>query len=86
MGILLADFITTGTKYVDTHLDDFTWEGADVYPMNEDGKRTNWGYSCGSLERALRKKDELLKKYETVVVRDNETREETVYNKENKEG
>jgi hypothetical protein len=86
MGILLADFIVTGRKYVNDNLDDFTWEGADVYPIRKDGRRAGWSYSCSSMERALERKDELLEKYESVIVRDNETREEAVYNKENKEG
>ncbi len=79
MADLLADFIIEEHAYVNAHLDDFTWEGADVYLIDENGKRMNWGYSCGSMESALKKKDELLKKYPQVVVRDNATRKEKVF-------
>lgn len=82
MGRLLADFIVEEHSYVNKNLDDFTWEGADVHPLDGDGKRLNWGYSCPSMESALKKKDELLKKYPAVVVRDNPTRKEVVYRKE----
>ena len=53
--------------------------GADVHPVDGDGRRLEWGYSCGSMERALRTKDELLKKYPQVVVRDNATRKERIF-------
>ena len=81
MGRLLADFIVEENAYVNANLDDFTWEGVDVHPIDGDGKRLSWGYSCPSMERALEKKDELLKKYPSVIVRDNATRKETVYKK-----
>lgn len=79
MGKLLADFILGENAYVNANLDDFTWKGADVHPIDGDGKRLSWGYSCQSMESALKKKDELLDKYPSVIVRDNATREETVY-------
>ena len=59
--------------------DDFTWEGADIRIFDENDKQLNMGYSCGSMERALKKKDEFLQKYPRVVIRDNATREETSY-------
>lgn len=81
MGKLLADFIVEENAYVNTNLDDFTWKGADVHPIDGEGKRLSWGYSCPSMESALKKKDELLNKYPSVTVRNNATREETVYKK-----
>lgn len=82
MGRLLADFIVEEYSYVNGNLDDFTWEGADVHPIDENGETLSWGYSCGSIESALKKKDEFLKKYPAAVVRDNKTRKETIYYKE----
>ena len=79
MAALLADFIIEEYAYVNANLDDFTWEGADVYLIDGNGKRMNWGYSCGSMESALKRKDELLKKYPQVVVRDNATRKEKIF-------
>ena len=79
MAHLLADFIIEEYAYVNANLDDFTWEGADVYPLDVNGKRANWGYSCGSMEGALRRKDKLLEKYPQVVVRDNATRKEKIF-------
>jgi hypothetical protein len=79
MAGLLADFIIEGTAYINANLDDFTWTGADVYVFGGDGERTDWCYSCNSMENALEKKDELLKKYPQVVVRDNATRKEKIY-------
>ncbi len=43
------------------------------------GEKSKWGYSCGTMEAALKRKDELLMKYNKVIVRDNETREEKIY-------
>ena len=79
MADLLADFIIEEYAYVNANLDDFTWEGVDVHILDEDGKRHSCGYTCSSMEAALEKKDELLKKYPQVVVRDNATRKETVF-------
>ena len=79
MGKLLADFIIETRAYVNATLDDFTWEGADIRIFDENDKQLNMGYSCGSMERALKKKDEFLQKYPRVVIRDNATREETSY-------
>ncbi len=79
MASLLADFIIEEHSYVNGNLDDFTWEGADVHALKENGERVNWGYTCGTMEAALKKKDELLKHHEKVVVRDNATRKEKIY-------
>ena len=79
MALLLADFIIEEHSYVNGNLDDFTWEGADVYALKENGERMNWGYTCGTMEAALKKKDELLKHHKKVVVRDNATRNEKIY-------
>ncbi len=56
-------------------------DGADVHPFDESGKRMEWGYSCGTMEAALKRKDELLKKYPKAVVRDNATRKEKIYSR-----
>lgn len=79
MAVLLADFIIEEYAYVNANLDDFTWESADVYPADEFGERKGGGYSCGTMEVALKRKDELLKKYPKVIVRDNATRKEKIY-------
>lgn len=42
MGKLLADFILGENAYVNANLDDFTWKGADVHPIDGDGKRLSW--------------------------------------------
>lgn len=85
MAGLLADFIIEEKAYIHTNIDDFNWEGADVYPLDEDGKRINWGYCCDSMEQALEKKEELLGKYQKVIVRDNTIHEETVFCRQTKE-
>lgn len=82
MANLLADFILETYSYVSRNRDDFTWTGADVYIFGEDGKKLDWGYSCGCMENALKRKDELLKKYPQVAVRDNATRKEKVFQQE----
>ena len=79
MAGLLEDFIIEGSAYVNEHLDDLTWEGVDVHAFDENGKRYSWGYTCCDMETALHRKDELLKKYPQVVVRDNATRKEKMY-------
>ena len=82
MAALLADFVIEEHAYVNANLDDFTWEGADVYMLDEKGKRLKGGFSCGCMENALKRKDELLKKYPQVVIRDNATRKERVFQQE----
>ena len=84
MAALLADFMIESTRYINANLDDFTWEGANVYPVDDSGKKVRWGYSCHTMEAALKKKDELLEKFQKVVVRDNATRKEIVYAREQK--
>ena len=79
MASLLANFIIEEHSYVNNNLDDFTWEGADVHTLKENGERVNWGYTCGTMEAALKKKDELLKHHQQVIVRDNATRKEKIY-------
>ena len=79
MAELLADFIIEGRAYVNAHLDDFTWEGVDVIALDESGERYRCGYTCCDMETALQRKDELLKKYPQVAVRDNATRKEKVF-------
>ncbi len=85
MAGLLADFIIEERAYVNEHIDDFTWEGVDVHVLGENGKRYGWGCTCCDMETALHRKDELLKKYLQVVVRDNETRKEKVFSRNNPE-
>ena len=82
MAGLLADFIIEGTAYINANIDDFTWTGADVQAFDENGKKLDCCYSCCDMERALEKKDELLKKYPQVAVRDNATRKEKIYARE----
>ena len=79
MASLLADFIIEEHSYVNNNLDDFTWEGADVHALKENGERANWGYTCGTMDAALKRKDELLRNHKKVVVRDNATRKEKIY-------
>ena len=81
MASLLANFIIEEYSYVNKNLDDFTWEGADVHALKENGDRMSWGYTCGTMESALKKKDELLKNHQQVVVRDNATRKEKIYSR-----
>ncbi len=50
--------------------------GADVHLADESGKQLSSGYSCRTMEAALKRKDEILKKYPEAVVRDNVTRKE----------
>lgn len=79
MAQLLADFIVEERKYINQHLDDFTWEGIQVYAVKEDGEKAAAGYECVNLERALLRKAELIKRFPRVVIRDNATRREMVY-------
>lgn len=79
MAALLADFIIEEYRYVNANLDDFTWEGVTVHVIEESGEKSKWGYSCGTMEAALKRKDELLMKYNKVIVRNNATRKEKIY-------
>lgn len=78
MAGFLADFIVEEYEYVNSHLDDFTWFGVDVDAFYENGEKVG-GYTCSTMERALKRKDEMLKKYSCVVVRDNATRKTKKY-------
>ena len=82
MSRLLADFIMEEYFYVNANLDDFTWEGAEVRPVDESEKTFHFGYSCKSMEDALKRKDELLQKYPCVAVRENSTRKEQLFRRE----
>lgn len=53
--------------------------------LDENGKRYGWGCTCCDMETALHRKDELLKKYPQVAMRDNETRKEKVFSRNNPE-
>ena len=79
MAALLADFIIEEYAYVNANLDNFTWEGVNVHVIEESGEKSKWGYSCGTMEAALERKDRLLMKYNKVIVRDNTTRKEKIY-------
>ncbi len=85
MAGLLADFIIEATSYINRNQDDFTWEGADVRAIDGNGKPLDWCYSCGSMEKALKTKDELLERYPEVTVRDNATRKVEVFRQDGKE-
>lgn len=80
MANLLADFLIEERTYVNEHLDDFTWEGADVHVLGEDGTISSWGYTCFTMEAAIKRKDTLLQSYPQVIIRDNATRKERIYN------
>lgn len=79
MAQLLADFVAEQRRYVNEHLDEFTWTGVEVYPVGMNGRKVNFSYSCTSMEKALIRKEELLQKCPCVVVRDNATRKEIRY-------
>lgn len=51
MALLLADFIIAGSKFVNSHIDDFTWEGYIVATAND----FKWWWFCGTLDRAVRR-------------------------------
>lgn len=71
MANLLADFIIAGKDFVNSNLDDFTWEGYKVTP-----KSTGWSYDCATLERAKMRYEELSKKCGEVTVFDYAKRKE----------
>lgn len=85
MANLLADFLIEEQTYVNEHLDDFTWEGADVHVLLEDGIVSSWGYTCSTMETAIKKKDTLLQSYSQVIIRDNATRKEKIYRRKGNE-
>lgn len=79
MGCLLSDFAMEEYAYRHAHWDDFIWTGADVYVFDADGQRQKWSFSYENMASARRKKDELLKKYPLVAIRNNRTRKEKYY-------
>lgn len=79
MGTLLADFLAEERTYVNANLDDFTWKGANIRIYDDSGNELKWVYTCKNMESAMKKKDELLQKYQRVVIRDNATRKEASY-------
>lgn len=79
MSRLLADFIIEESAYVNENLEDFTWEGVEVYPADEPEKIFYFKYHCTNMEDALKRKDELLQKYSCVVVKENSTRKEKIF-------
>lgn len=79
MGELLANFLIEERAYVSDHPDDFIWEGVKIHVFDHDGKELSWNYICQNMEYTLKKKEEFLKKYSRVIIRDNVTREETSY-------
>lgn len=85
LSALMAEFLYYSGKYCNSHLDDFTWEGYDVYAYNEDDAKL-CGFTCSSIEAAEKRKNALLEskehKYAYIVVRDNSTRNEKVYKEE----
>lgn len=86
MGKLLGNFIAEFRDYLNDNIDDFTWDGYDVHAVRADGSGRYYAVECRTLEKALMHKDELLQdpecRYEEVKVRDNRTREEKIYRKE----
>ena len=79
MGKLLAGFIFEGRKYVNKNLDNFNWQGWEVYAFDDNGKKAGFSYSCSSMDSAIVQKDKLMEYYPKVVIRDNETRNEKFY-------
>lgn len=79
MAILLADIIVEGYGYLRRNSDDFTWEGFWVYALDGAGKKLHWYYECVSEAEVLAKKEELLRTYPAVMVKDNSSRSERIY-------
>lgn len=79
MGKLLADILIESKRYINEHIDDFTWEGTEVYALDKDGNRWYQYHMVSNKEETMQIKDELLKKYPTVIIRDNTTRKKTIY-------
>lgn len=81
MAILGADFISTGTHYINNHLDDFTWNGYNIAFLDESGKKVYGVSSSKSDIEAVKKLcHENFRKVNIcavkAVVRNNATREE----------
>jgi len=76
MGLLLADFIVESNHYVHQHLEDFNWQGYDVYPSDEDGKNIElYKFTCSTEKRAKDRARDLLEDHDYVTIRNNKTRE-----------
>lgn len=52
MAAMLADLITAESNYVNHNLDDFTWTGYDIYPLDDTGEKKGWGCTCVTEEAA----------------------------------
>ncbi len=81
MAQLLADFLVAEHVYVNSHIDDFNWQGYEVYGIRQDGSKQNGSYGCATIERAIHRKDLMLLDYPSVAIRDNATRKVNVYHK-----
>lgn len=84
MSVLMTDFTMEGYDYVRKNIDDFSWEGFQVYVPDDTGKKSVWYYECSSEEEALARKDALLGVSPAVTVRDNRTKNERTYRADRK--
>ena len=71
MSVLMTDFTMEGYDYVRKNIDDFSWEGFQVYVPDSE-------------EEALARKDALLGVSPAVTVRDNRTKNERTYRADRK--
>ncbi len=85
MAALLADFIIEQNAYVHAHPDDFTWEGVNIHPADATGNPCGPRYTCNTMKAALKRKDKLVKEYPKVIVKDNVTRTEKIYERRGKD-
>lgn len=85
MSTLLASFTLALNRYVNANLDDFLWDGVNVYPCDKDGNKISGGYTCWKDFDLEREKNNLLAHNEYVAVRDNATRKVKVHQKEEAE-
>ena len=53
MGILLADFVVAGKRFVDDNIDDFTWEGYNIRGFKEDGEPLAFSYDVYEKEKII---------------------------------
>ena len=55
MAALEADFLIALHKLVNENLQDFTWSGYDLIPLDEDGNRkaNSWGYEIQNPEKIM---------------------------------
>lgn len=77
MAVLGANFIIEATKYVNQHLDDFSWTGLNVCSYDSRGEYRG-AYTCWSVEDAERTAQQCFRREHaaSVVIRDNRTRKE----------